>query len=456
MKKLLWLSSLFTAVLLLSACENPVSDNSSSGSKANPAASGPSLSELLISEGTLTPSFSPEITEYTLVVANSVTSVSLAPKAADSKTVISPAILPISNLVPGTPRKAEITATDSSGATTKYTITVLRASSNPSASSDATLKSLTPSSGSLVPAFSPATENYTLSLGNEVTSIQITAIQNDPNAQTSQTSIRITGLVAGTSKDIEVFVVAEDGITHKKYTVTVTRQNPTPTPTPTPSGETVLQSGVTLLGTYELVENGKKQSYTFKSNGACTAALLFNQQLQTMTGTYSYSNLKGLTLELDFSNSGLAYNLTYKYPNAIIYDNGNKLELMGSKLVNASPGSITGTYSSKMSYEFVISYDGQQTSSLQDTENATTYSADGTCSTISKTTSTTISAALSNSQTYETLVSGTWNINSAGKIDAHWTVNNINYSFRNVFTPAWVAKGSATYLVSDTSTYIRQ
>ena len=93
-------------------------------------------------------------------------------------------------------------------------------------SSDATLKSLTTSAG-LNPSFSPATESYSVSVGNDVTAIDVSAIANHGKA-----SISISGnqnLSVG-KNNVIVQVTAEDGST-KNYTIVVTRE-----PASTPSG----------------------------------------------------------------------------------------------------------------------------------------------------------------------------------------------------------------------------
>ena len=105
-------------------------------------------------------------------------------------------------------------------------------------SNDATLSALgiTPSSVTMVPAFTGATESYTASVGNAVASVRVTPTVNQDNA-----TVRVSGgmlnnvavtsgqqsasisLVAGQATDITVVVTAQDGTTTKTYTVAVTR-----------------------------------------------------------------------------------------------------------------------------------------------------------------------------------------------------------------------------------------
>ena len=107
-------------------------------------------------------------------------------------------------------------------------------------SSDATLKSLTTSAG-LNPSFSPSTQSYSVAVGNDVTTIDVTAITNDSKAKVSISGNK--NLSVG-KNNVIVQVTAEDG-SKKVYTIVVTRaagssepSTPTPTPTPTPSTPT--------------------------------------------------------------------------------------------------------------------------------------------------------------------------------------------------------------------------
>ncbi len=89
----------------------------------------------------------------------------------------------------------------------------------PRRSSDATLSSLSVSSGILSPAFHPATSSYTLAVGAEVASITATATAND--AKATVRGIGKQNVPAGTST-ITIEVTAEDG-TSKHYDINVTR-----------------------------------------------------------------------------------------------------------------------------------------------------------------------------------------------------------------------------------------
>ncbi|HVU26032.1 MAG TPA: cadherin-like beta sandwich domain-containing protein [Opitutus sp.] len=98
------------------------------------------------------------------------------------------------------------------------------------ASTDAKLRKLVLSSGTLSPAFASATLTYTATVPNGTTSVTVT-----PTASSSVAKVRVAGtaVTSGTASApialavganaIKIRVVAEDGVTIVNYTVTVTR-----------------------------------------------------------------------------------------------------------------------------------------------------------------------------------------------------------------------------------------
>lgn len=88
-------------------------------------------------------------------------------------------------------------------------------------SSDATLRGLSVSSGWLYPAFSADTTNYSVTVGNEVSSIAIQATVNNGEASVSVSGNR-NSLEVGSNR-VTVTVTAGDG-TQKVYTVNVVRE----------------------------------------------------------------------------------------------------------------------------------------------------------------------------------------------------------------------------------------
>ena len=88
-------------------------------------------------------------------------------------------------------------------------------------SDDATLKSLTVSSGTLSPAFAANITEYTVNVANNVTSITVIGVANHAEA-TVVGNVTNKSLTVG-NNEVILTVTAEDGSTEKIYTVTVIR-----------------------------------------------------------------------------------------------------------------------------------------------------------------------------------------------------------------------------------------
>ena len=89
--------------------------------------------------------------------------------------------------------------------------------------SDAALKSLELSEGTLEPAFSPATTAYTAAVSSDVTSITVTGVPRSSAAAAGGDNGTPKALEVGENPPIRIVVTAEDGVTARTYTVTVTR-----------------------------------------------------------------------------------------------------------------------------------------------------------------------------------------------------------------------------------------
>lgn len=165
-----------------------------------------SLSALTASAGTLDPVFDPAVMSYSLELPAGSGSVTFTATPTDGLSTVT-GDGEFTN-VPGT---AEITVTAPEGAQKTYTIVVTVAASN-----DASLQSLTSSSGVLDPAFSSGVFAYTLELDPGSTSVTLTATATDANA-----SLTGDGLISapGTAT---ITVTAEDGTTTQDYVVTIT------------------------------------------------------------------------------------------------------------------------------------------------------------------------------------------------------------------------------------------
>ncbi len=192
------------------------------------------LKSLIVSPGTLTPTFSSGTSDYTVNVAATVTDVTIFATKSDANAVISgdvpnggQATIPLDG--PGTTKAISILVTASNGTSKAYTIAVKRASP----SRDATLSGLTVSPGSLSPDFSSGILSYSAEVDNNVDDVTISATKSDPNAVLSALGSVIaaagtpTGQVPVTLKgrrtEVSVTVIAQDGVSASTYTITITR-----------------------------------------------------------------------------------------------------------------------------------------------------------------------------------------------------------------------------------------
>src|SRR6185437_8716452 len=145
----------------------------------------PTLSDLTISKGTLSPTFASGTTFYEVYVNHATTSITITPTTiaagatikVNGSSVVSGTA---SSNIPLTPGFNTITTivTASGGATTDtYTIILFR-----EYSTVATLSSLVTDNGTLSPAFAAGTTNYTDSVTNDIKSVKVTPTTTDANA----------------------------------------------------------------------------------------------------------------------------------------------------------------------------------------------------------------------------------------------------------------------------------
>ncbi|MDR6550953.1 cadherin-like beta sandwich domain-containing protein [Paenibacillus qinlingensis] len=194
------------------------------------------LSNLVISSGTLSPAFSPDKKDYTVSVANTVSTVNMTPTVTSSVyagltaggvTTVSGAVYS-ANLGVGV-NNIPIVVTAQDGTVSTYTISITREAAAPVRSSDATLSNLVISSGTLSPAFAASTTSYTASVANGVTSINViptvtsTVYQSmTVNGVSTVSGATYTANLAVGANPISIIITAEDG-TPKTYNVNVNR-----------------------------------------------------------------------------------------------------------------------------------------------------------------------------------------------------------------------------------------
>ncbi len=197
---------------------------------AAPLSNDSTLSNLTISQGTLTPVFASATANYTATVANGVTSMTVTPTVSEShatvtvngQTVISASPSQSLSLNVGA-NTITIVVTAQDATTRTYTITVTRGAAP--LSNDATLSNLTISQGTLTPVFASATANYTATVANGVASMTVT-----PTVSESHATVTVNGqtvISASPSQSLSLNVGANT------ITIVVTAQDTTTTgPTP--------------------------------------------------------------------------------------------------------------------------------------------------------------------------------------------------------------------------------
>ena len=193
------------------------------------------LERLVVTPGSLDPSFASGTLAYEVEVATGITSVEVSATKSDPNAVISGSLPNQGRATilldgPGTSKTVSITVTAPNGNRKTYTVIVTRLAP----STDSNLSSLTVSSGSLNPGFAAGTLNYTVDVASSVDTITISAVKSDPNAVMSSSGGVIappgdpTGSVSvplglGTSTSTTIAVTAEDRVTTKTYRITVNR-----------------------------------------------------------------------------------------------------------------------------------------------------------------------------------------------------------------------------------------
>jgi hypothetical protein len=183
------------------------------------------LSSLTVTPGTLQPSFSSNVSNYTVDAPTAATSVTVTAAPTDSTTTMTINGVPtaagqgrsIPLGPPGSTTTITIALSSQIGAEGAYTVTVTRL-----LSSDNNLSALSVTPGRLVPSFTPSTTIYTVDVGTKVTTVTIAGTKSDANAviligsvpipagtASGQATIPLNG--PGTTTPIPVEVTAPNG-----------------------------------------------------------------------------------------------------------------------------------------------------------------------------------------------------------------------------------------------------
>ncbi|WP_167343853.1 cadherin-like beta sandwich domain-containing protein [Flavobacterium aquidurense] len=190
------------------------------------------LTDLALSEGTLSPAFTEGNTDYTATVPNDVTSMTITPVAADTTAtiIVNGVEVPSGTATGEIPLQigentitTVVTAQD--GTISTYTVIVTREPSSNSGLIDLALNE-----GTLSPAFTEGNKDYTAIVPNNVASMTITPVDADPTATITVNGVEVISETASGEIPLQVgentittIVTAQDG-TISTYTVIVTRE----------------------------------------------------------------------------------------------------------------------------------------------------------------------------------------------------------------------------------------
>ena len=196
-----------------------------------------------------------------------------------------------------------------------------------STSTNANLSSLSVSEGALEPEFNPDTTEYTMNVGADINSINISAVAAEANS-----SVEISGsenLVEGENK-VNINVKAADGSTSKSYTITVMKAVTSESQASTESGTEKSLAEITVSSKTihvidldsdvkipeNMVENSievngvKVKGWIDKSDGGQNFVLVYGQNSEGEKGFYVY-DLKEKTIQRYFFESGASALVNY-------------------------------------------------------------------------------------------------------------------------------------------------
>ncbi|OXB06169.1 gliding motility-associated C-terminal domain-containing protein [Flavobacterium pectinovorum] len=199
------------------------------------------LTDLVVSEGTLSPTFAEGTKDYTATVPNDVTGITVTPTIADATATVTVNGVEVpsgkaSGEIPLQVGENTITTvvTAEDGTTNTYVIVVTREEAASKPSDNAGLSDIVVSEGTLSPEFNTDTKNYTVDVPNETNSIIITPTPIDPNAtveiivdgKTVTDNTAPIDLKTGENV-VTIVVTAPDG-TQETYTIIVNREDAVP------------------------------------------------------------------------------------------------------------------------------------------------------------------------------------------------------------------------------------
>ncbi|MBS7233200.1 cadherin-like beta sandwich domain-containing protein [Flavobacterium psychroterrae] len=203
-----------------------------------PLSNNAGLTDLAISEGTLSPIFDEGTKDYTTTVPNDVKTISVTPVSEDATATITVngIVVPSGTASPEQELKVGkneiITVVTAQDGTVQTYIVIVTREEAP-LSNDAALTDLAISEGTLSPAFAEGTKDYTTIVPNDITSIKVTPVSEDATATITVNGIVVPSGTASADLPLKVgenviitTVTAQDG-TVNTYTIIVTREEAT-------------------------------------------------------------------------------------------------------------------------------------------------------------------------------------------------------------------------------------
>lgn len=257
--------------------------------EADSRSSDNDLKSLSVTDATISPDFDKNVTNYTVVVNNSVTNVTINAQANEEHATITGYTNPVSLQVGN--NSISIVVTAQNGTPKTYNLTIQREEPiDPTKSNDNTLKSLSVTGVTLNPLFNSDVTDYTARVDKTVTTITINAEKNDTKAILEGDGQKT--LVNG-ENSFSIVVTAENN-SKKTYTIVITKESSSPTTCP----ELKLESSVYKIDNDKLVISNVSKDHnvdTIRNNLSTTCGTI--NVTETKVTLSSDTQIKEYTIE---------------------------------------------------------------------------------------------------------------------------------------------------------------
>lgn len=257
--------------------------------EADSRSSDNDLKSLSVTDATISPDFDKNVTNYTVVVNNSVTNVTINAQANEEHATITGYTNPVSLQVGN--NSISIVVTAQNGTPKTYNLTIQREEPiDPTKSNDNTLKSLSVTGVTLNPLFNSDVTDYTARVDKTVTTITINAEKNDTKATLEGDGQKT--LVDG-ENSFSIVVTAENN-SKKTYTIVITKESSSPTI----CAELKLESSVYKIDNDKLVISNVSKDHnvdTIRNNLSTTCGTI--NVTETKVTLSSDTQIKEYTIE---------------------------------------------------------------------------------------------------------------------------------------------------------------